>query len=607
MVPIAWLPVLRPHDPGENRLLTTANDCCVYVVGRLAPGVSRDRAEAELQVLSDRFRQTTSQTPRPVALDGTQYLRGRQGASTALAVIGVLSLALVLVLMLACANVGNLVLARAAARAGEIGVRLSLGAGRRRIVRQLLTEGFVLALLASAVGVAVAVWIPDLVVNRLAGQPSPFDIDPDLSVVVYAIALAAMACLTFALAPALHATRAGVMASLKQPTPPRSGLRLRSVLLGIQVAATVVLLTSAGLLLRGVEQARALDLGFAVDRVNVATIELPQGAYDADRASTLYDDLRVGLRDAGIETSGFVMNGPFSESSSWTAVRPATAGPEATQSMEFNRVTPGYFEALGVPLAAGRAFADADTGPVAIVNEAAARRLWNGQDAVGQSLIVGGGPGPRDGGVTLEIVGVITDARIDGLDGVEPLLFMPMRRAGAEELTLLFQSRGASAAAGVASLVKRLEPRAEIEIARLSDRVDRALADLALAPLAASILGIFGLALATVGMFGVFAYMVRQRTREIGIRIALGARSNEVVRLVLAGSSRAVAIGSAVGILGAVGASQILRGSLYGLSPLDPVAYAGVAVLLGAAALAASYVPARRAARIDPVRALRCD
>ncbi len=598
-VPIASLPVLRAHDPGERLLLTQANDCCVRVVGRLAAGASRAEAEAELQVLSNRFRAAASQPTRPIVLDGTQFLRERLAESTEVAIIGVLFVAVVLVLLLACANVGNLVLARAAARSGEIGVRMSLGAGRSRIVRQLLTEGFVLALLAGAVGVAVAVWVPDLVINRLAGQSTPFDIAPDLGVVVYALVLAGIACLTFALTPALHATRSSALASLKQTTP-RAGVRLRSVLLGIQVAVTVVLLTSAGLLIRGVAEARAMDPGFRIDAIAIATFELPEGAYDITRSTAFLADLTSGLRDAGLTQFGFASTEPLSGLSRFAGVRRPGEGKERTQGIKFMSVSPDYFETLGIGMAAGRAFAVGDEQQhVAIVNASAARRIWGGQPAVGQSLVVAEGD-------SVQVVGVVEDAYIYSLDEMPPLLFLPLARAQADDFPrLLFTADQPAAGAAVRSLVGRMDRRARVEIQPLGDRLNDQLAKLALAPLAASVLGLFGLGLATVGMFGVFGYVVRQRTREIGIRIALGARSSEITRLVLAGSSRPVIAGLALGILGSLGASQVLRGALHGVSPLDPVTYGGVALLLAAAAMAASYLPARRAAHLSPTQALR--
>jgi hypothetical protein len=236
---------------------------------------------------------------------------------------------------------------------------------------------------------------------------------------------------------------------------------------------------------------------------------------------------------------------------------------------------------------------------VAIVIEAGGRRDWPGEVVVGQRMLVG-----RDS--TLRVIGVARDAHLTTLDTVEPLLFLPLTRTRADDFPrLVFDAAAPSATATVAAIVARADGRARVTIRPLAERLEEVLAGLALAPLAASTLGLFGLGLAAVGMFGVFGYVVQQRTREIGIRIALGARPAGIVRLVLAGTARPVLAGLVAGILGALGASRLLRSELYGVSPLDPATYAAVALLLAAAATAASYVPARRAARLDPTQALR--
>jgi predicted permease len=602
-----WLPIsslrsLRPHD-FEANLIDRAEDCCVEVVGRLAGDVSRAQARAELQVLSDRFRASVAQDPRPIALGGTEFLRDRAGASTALAVIGVLFLGIVLVLVMACANVGNLLLARMAARTSEIAVRLSLGGDRPRIVRQLLTEGLVLAVVASAVGLAIAQWLPGIVLDTLAGQPAPFDTRPDAIVLMYAIALAAIACVACALAPALHATRRNVATSLKiAPTATASRLPLRSLLLGVQVAVSVVLLTSAGLLLRGVAEARRVDLGFDVEDVTVAAIDLPQGSYDPARMHTFMADLTGSLRNAGLRSFGFVTTEPLSDLHYMTGVRLPGSAPEAGTFVEFLQVSPGYFDVLGIPLIEGRPFVDADASrSVAIVNQALARRYWPDDTAVGRSFVTGNNR-------VLEIIGVVRDAHVVRFDAVEPMFFQLPSQLRADAFPrLLFSADQPSTSALVATAIERLEGRAQVEIVPLRDRLEGVLSELAFAPLAASALGVFALGLATVGMFGVFAYAVRQRTREIGVRLALGAQPREVVRLVLATSARAVTGGLAAGILGALAASQVLRSSLYGVSPIDPLTYGAVSLVLAASALAASYLPARLAARIDPGSALRAE
>jgi predicted permease len=600
-LPISSLPSLRANDPFLASLLDRWQDCCVNVTGRLADGVTRSEARAELQVLSQRFRASIGQDPRNVLIGGTQFLSGRRAGRQAIAIIGVLFTGITLLLLIACANVGNLLLARAAARMAEIGVRLSIGASRPRIIRQLLTEGLVLASLAAAAGLAFAAWLPPFVLERLAEQPAPFDIAPDGLVVGYAVALAVLTCVACALAPALHITRVDVASALKEGTPAlRSRFPLRTVLLATQVAVTVVLLTSAGLLLRGVAQARELDLGFNVAGIGVAQIELPAFAYDNARAAALLNDLRTAVRTVGLQSFAFVSHEPLADFHLQTGMRLEGQGEDLTRIVEFISVTPGYFTVLGLPIIAGRDFQESEDGrPVAIVNETLARQFWPGQNAVGKTFVSG-----RE---TFEVVGLARDAYMSSLNAMEPVFFRPMGASARAEVfpRLVFRAAQPAAWSSVATLISNVEPRARVDVAPLQDRLENWLAQLNFAPLAASILGVLGLTLATIGMFGVFAYMVRQRTREIGIRMALGAPPLTIIRLVLSGNARALTVGLAAGLAGALGASQVLSGFLYGLSPLDPIAYGGVLMLLAASAIAASYLPARRATRIDPVLALR--
>ena len=597
-LPLSSIPTLRVEF---GALLDRWQDCCVQVTGRLAEGTTRAQAATELQALSRRFRASVGQDTRQIVIGGTQFLQGR-GKSEALAIIGVLFTGITLLLLIACANVGNLLLARAAARLGEIGVRLSIGASRRRIVRQLLTEGLVLAAIAATFGVGLATWLPSYVLNSVANQPAPFDIQTDVLVLAYATALAVIACVACALAPALHATRVDVASTLKNASPSmRSRLPLRTVLLAVQVAVTVVLLTSAGLLLRGVAQARTLDVGFTMDDVGVVTIDLPAFAYDNARAATLVNELQTAVRDVGLQAFAFAAHEPLADLHLETGIRLNGEGEEMTRQAEFIGVTPGYFTVLRLPLVAGRDFQESDTGrPVAIVNETLARVYWPGQDPVGRSFIGGG----RE---SLEIIGLVKDAHINDLNGIKPLFFRPMGTQVRSEPfpRLMFRATQPAAWSAVAARISNIEPRARVEVAPLRDRFENWLAELDFAPIAASILGVLGLTLATIGMFGVFAYVVRQRTKEIGIRMALGAPVVAIIRLVLSGNSRAIGVGLAAGIAGALAASQVLRSSLYGLSPLDPIAYGGVVLLLMAAAITASYLPARRATRIDPMMALR--
>lgn len=587
-LPLASLPALLPNDIG----LGDPEVCCVEVYARLDEGVTRTQLATELDALSARFRASAGQDTRSIVVGGTQALRGRRGDGAGLAVVGVLFLGVTMVLLLACANVGNLLLARAVARRNEIGVRLSLGAGRGRLIRQLLTEGMLLALTAGGAGLAVAAWLPRFVIDEVVGEAAPFDIDLDGMVFVYAALLAGLACVASALAPALHATRGDIAASLKG-TAAALRLPLRSVLLGAQIAITVMLLASAGLLLRGVAAARDMDLGYAIEDIDEVMVRLPQPEYDAVRVQALVPELSTALDAAGFTRVALAAAGVTTEEA-----RVPGAPADRTRPVQRFDVSASYFSVLDIPVVAGRSFTDADRNRgLVVVNEAFARQFWGGDDAVGRAFVANDR--------ALEVVGVARDARLLGLDPAPPIYFQPLAGPRGPLFPVLLVRRQSADIDDLSALIKRVEPRAEVISAPMRNRLDFELSALRLAPLAASGLGLFALGLATVGMFGVFAYAVRQRSREIGIRLALGARSRDLIRGVLSTSARAVVYGLGAGVLAAVGASQLLRGSLYGVSPLDPLTYASVALVIAAAAMVASYAPARRAVNVNPVSLLR--
>jgi predicted permease len=501
-----------------------------------------------------------------------------------------------LALLLACANVGNLLLARAAVRMREIAVRLSLGASRGRVIRQLLTESFVLAVGAGALGTTLAYRLPDFLLDQ-TGQSAPFHIAPDATVLSYALAVVVVACLAFGLAPALHATRGDLTDALKNEHGwVRTGLALRSLLLAVQVAISVVLLIGASLLARGIQHARMQDLGFTVADVTIVSVELPTRAYDRGRTRVFFSQLVETNKDLQQHVPlGLTRQEPFARSLTTMGVRLPGQAEHQSIPIRVEDVSSGYFEVLQIPIVAGRNFepADADRNAV-LINESMARMFWPDAHPVGQTFIAGS---PR------HIVGVVRDAWTAGLDRIEPTFYRPFTGAG--NATLLVRTTSAGAPSAAAALVRRLDPRVRLEVTPLADRLARSLAPARVGATLAGVLGIFALTLATVGMFGVFAYVVQQRTREIGIRMALGAQAGAVVRLVLLGTSRAVVAGLGVGLIGAVTTSSVLRSYLHGVSPFDAVAYLSVAAILTVAGLSATYLPARRAAAVDPVSVLR--
>jgi predicted permease len=587
-LPVAAMSVLYPNEQWVRDLQRDPNFCCTDVAGRLAPGISRKQAQVELSLLSADYKRSIHEESNGVLLSGTPILQkpGRK-VSKIYAAFALMFAAVMLVLLLACANVGNLLLARAAARRKEIAVRLSLGAGRRRIVRQLLTESLFLAAVAAALGIGLAFVLPGPLFTRAVGEVS-IRLQPDATVLVYTCGLALLSCVAFGLAPALHATRGTFQETLKQGAPSGARMTMRGVLLSVQVAISVILLVGAGLLVRGIGRARTHDPGFAIEGIASVTLEFPANAYHGARMSAFYDQLSQGLEGVRF---GFTTLEPLGNSKN---VEGMTLPNGQTAAVLHNSASARYFDVLRIPIVEGRNFTAADAGaPVVLVNQAMARRYFPGESALGKSILLGK---PR------QIVGVVRDAHTWGLDDVEPAIYHPADPASAPRL--LMAGTPANLAA-VEALVKRLDPRVQVELNTLSANMDRWLSTSRIGAEVAGLLGLLALALASIGVSGVFAFAVQQRTLEIGIRMALGARPSQVMRVVFGWAVRSLGIGLAFGLAGAIAASKLIQQYLYGLSPLDAMAYGAAILVLAGAGLAATWLPTRRAVKLDPVQALR--
>jgi macrolide transport system ATP-binding/permease protein len=589
-IPLASATLLEPHQSWVKDLLLEPGECCSNVAGRLAPGVSRQQAQAELTVLNHQFASQFKQESDNILLTGTALFDSSpKGKGQLLPIFALLLAGVTLVLVLACANVGNLLLASAAARRREIAVRLSVGASRWRVIRQLLTESFVLACAAGALGIALAYRLPSLVLNAAVNEPISLHLKPDATVLGYTFGLCTLACAVFGLAPALHGTRLNDV---------QSRFRLRNLFLAVQVAASVVLLVGASLMVRGIQHARVQDPGFSVRDVAVASFELPASAYDAIRARAFFTQLAQDLEKIPeLQPIGLTRIVPLGNNRTYTNFHLPGENGKQNKLVMYQEVSAGYFDVLRLPIVAGRNLQPADTERDAIiVNETMARRYWSVETAVGKN-IVGGMPHAN------LIVGVVKDAYTSSLDKIEPTLYRPI--GGPTIPQVLVRSALGDPSQRIAAVAAHLDPRASVVVKPLSENLNRSLDAARVGAAMAAGLGLLALTLATIGMFGVFAYWVQQRTREIGIRMALGAKPSQVIQLVLSGSSRAVLVGLAVGFVGALAASRLLRQFLFGVSPLDPVAYAEVALVLAVAGLLATYLPARRATRVDPIRALR--
>ena len=601
--PLSARKLVRPNDPSVQSWLTSPDSCCIPIAGRLASGVTRTQAQAELAILLDQFRTNNRMAPRfaQIVVAGTSWIETPRKKRQVVPMILTLFLAVTLVLLVACANVGNLLLARAAARRQEIAVRLSIGGSRFRIIRQLLVESMLLAFAAASLGLAMALIVPSAVLRRLA-EDQAFHVMLDSNVLIYTIGVAILSCLAFGLAPALHGTRGGISAALKARAggegAPAHRLLLRNVLLSVQVAISVTLLVNAGLLVRAMQRAQTLNPGFDIRNTTVLSIDLPASQYTGPRTMQLTQDLLVAMDQArGLPPYGLTLNPPLSNSTYNTSFQLTDRPGSPMLHILSNEISSGYLEALGMRLLAGRNFVPEDSSrEVVIINEAAAKRWWPGESPLGRAVLANS--------QLRRIVGVISDTYTSDLSSIEAVIYFPITgRWGAPFVVL--HDRGAASADRIAAILKQLEPRAKVRSEPLAASFSRRLQPSIYASELAGFLGMLALAIATVGMSGVFAYVVGQRTPEIGVRMALGAQSGQIVRLVLRSSVGPLACGLVCGIAGAAGISALLAHALPGIRPLDPLAYSNVVLLLSAAVALASAVPASRATRVDPVRALR--
>jgi predicted permease len=590
------------------------------VVGRLREGATVDGARREVSTIADRLARAYPADDEGVGGTVIPLLDATVGESrrALLVLLGAVGL----VLLVACVNVANLLLARIAARETELAVRAALGAGRGRLVRQLLTESLLLAGLGGIAGLFLAALIVDgLLALQPQGVPRLAEVSVNRTVVAFAAALSLLATVLAGAFPALQTSRLTTAQSLRQGSRGilrggRGGLR-GSLVVG-QIALAMVLLAGSALLLRSFARLRGVDPGFRTESALAFRVSLPETTYSDDaRLLSFHDELerRLGALP-GVRSVGGVTGLPLGGSHfniSFTVDGRPEVPPAQQPSMEVRVATPGYFRTIGIPLRRGRSFTESD-GPeapqVVVLSESAVRRYFPGEEPIGRTirLGLGRGRGRKAGG---EVVGVVGDVKEVGL-GVDspPEIYVPYAQFPLQSIDVVLRTdvEPRSLAAVAERVVHGLD--AELPLARLAT-LDEVLARSVSEPrFYAVLLGSFAgtaLFLAALGLFGVMAYAVAQRTRELAVRIALGARREELLRMVLREALLLGAVGVAVGLAGALLLSRVIASMLFSLSPRDPATLGGVAVLLLATALLASYVPARRATRVDPVIALRSE
>jgi predicted permease len=588
-------------------------------IGRLRPGVTVEAADREVAAIAANLARAYP--------DDNEGVGGSVASLQAVTVQGARGALLLLlgavgfVLLIACVNVANLLLARGAAREAEVAVRVALGAGRGRIVRQLIPESLVLAVVGGGAGLLLATLTLDaLLALRPAGVPRLAEVRIDGAVAAFATGLSLLTGVLFGCFPAWQAARRTTAQSLREGgrgTVGR-GSRLRAGLVVGQTALAMVLLAGAGLLVRSFDQLRRVNPGFEAADALTFRLKLPENAYtEASQRAAFYDQLLARLRALpGVGAAGGITGLPLSGarySFSFTVKGRPPVPPPQQPSMELRVATPGYFEAMGIPVVQGRAFTEGDgaSAPrVVVLSETAVRRYFAGEEPLGQEIVTGmrGLDGQNAGGL---VVGVVGDVKDHGLD-TEPLpeIYLPLGQAPPRTVDLLLRTRVAprSLVPAVEDVVRAADPELPVERTRtLEEVVARSISEprfymLLLAAFAATALG-----LAALGIFGVMSYAVAQRSHEIGIRVALGARPVDVLRMVLRHALVLAGSGVAAGLLGALALSRAVASLLFELSPTDPVTLASVAALLTVVALLASYWPARRATRVDPLVALRSE
>jgi predicted permease len=617
-VPMALHGSSRPDFAGS---MNSRHHWWITPIARLRDGATREQADATARTIAARIAVADTIAHKGITARAFPAKSGLPPGSKRevfpLAIVA--SVVTGLVLLIACANVSNLLLARSVTRRREMGIRLSLGAGRIRLLRQLLTESLLLSVAAGTAGLLMAFWFTDWLLSS-GILPLQLDVTPDAKVIAFAISAAMLATILFGLVPAFESTRSDIASAVKDGNlgrDPRRA-RLQSTFVVTQLSLSLVLLTIAGLFLRSMHKARNVEIGFAAtSQVLALSFDLGLQGYSDDRASAFISRLSERARGLpGVEDVSFTDVVPMGERYTGTEILvEGQAGASGSSTRESHPVSvfqatvhPGFFRTLGVPLVRGRDFTSSDnkeSTPVVIISDGFAKATWPNQDPLGRRISLRGDKGPY-----LTIVGVAKDVMLGGpTEAQRSVVYVPQPQYPDNKLlTLLARTTGEPGplADALRREIRQMDANlplynvrtmAEYKQHKLADRMN-----------GAAILGGFGglaLLLASIGVYGVMAFSVMQRTREIGIRIALGARARDVVGLFVGRGMRLTVIGVTIGLALSMALSRLMQGMLFGLTPTDTMTFLGVAALLAAVALLASWLPARGAARVDPMQALR--
>ncbi len=610
-----WVPITMQKvlEPVRDRLVED-NLSWLAMLGRTRTGVTREEVRADLGVIAARIDQQYPGRATSLVVGTATFFNRPDERSELFPVASVVLAAFALVLLIACANVANLLLARSSVRQKEIAIRLSMGASRWRLMRQLLTESLILSLIGGVLGSALAFWsFPRLTAFATSHLPSSFpavavNVTPNLHVLGYAFGLTLLTGIAFGLVPAWRDSRLDLNTILKgdgaHAGSERTGGRfLLNSLIGSQVAVCMVLLLAAGLLLRGLYYAQTVDPGFDDKNVAQVFLNLREQGYDESRSTAFIQNLRQHVGSfPGVAEVAQAECAPLSHD--FSAGTFTVPGRSEKVSIEYNHVSPQYFSVVGIPIVRGRGFTTADGhGPAIIVTESTARSLWPGEDPLGKTL-------REDSGREDSVIGVAKDAQVSHLGQLNTTyLYFPAGPQDDVRTYVLVRYAGnfGDLAKSIRQAAHSLDPDISVNVIRLADNLEVWRIPSRIVAALSGALGALAMLLAVIGLYGMVSYSVSRCVREIGIRMALGADRTAVMRLVLWQAMRPVLIGAIVGIGLCAAVSQILSSMLFGVSAHDPIAFIGVPLLLSMVALIASYIPARRAMQVDPIVALRCE
>ena len=621
----AYLPLNMTSIEGFGGFLTDRSARALFALGRLRPGVTLQQARASTNVIATRLSQQYPNTDLGAAI---WVLPQKEAALNPLAkpgeyqqvltAVGLFLALAILVLCLACFNVANVLLVRATTREHEMAVRAALGAPRRRLMRQLLTESSLLALFGCGAGIVAGSWGSSLLrsIHFSASLPVSLDFSFDWRVFAYAVGVATLAGFLVGVVPALRASRVSPGNALHEGGRNVAGGRhhLRSILVVAQVAGSIVLLIVAGLFTRSLQRAQRMDLGFNPAHLLNLTMDPHEAGFNEAQGREFYKNLLLRVQALpGVQSASLAFSFPTGQFTDFDAVYVEGHFPrpgEAPPTIAVNPVSPGYFATMQIPVLKGRAFLDSDTPTaprVAVINQTMAHQLWPDEDALGRRFRTNGESGPL-----VEVVGIARDSKYrDVFAKSIPYIYLPLAQnyISIETLQVRTQAEPESVIRSVEEQVRSLAPGLPVfGVETMEQALDGGFTGFYVFHLAAYLaaaLGTLGLTLALLGVYGVISYSVSQRTHEIGIRMALGARPGDIWRIVFRQGLAIVVLGALIGILAALGLTRAMASFLYGVSAHDPLTYLGVTVMIAAVTLLACYIPARRAMKVDPMEALR--